>query len=194
MAGIQARCDVVQGFNFQKDIQTPVGHLTTLKISTKQFAAKLMVQDPEKIDKGTTVPVVGVISNIRWDGGFAEPITFTCQVTAANREAAAILTHTNLANTAVEFAFNVYEFDAGAATPAYYLSFHTNKKPLKGLIEKSNGELELDIDSTPSPQVVSPRNYELYLSVMPNDAAASKVYLAVSTTAKFVKNWGVKAK
>lgn len=191
MAGISLRCDVSQGFNFQKDQQTPVGHITKLKIATKAFDTKLMVQDPEKIEKGTTVPVVGVISNIRWNGGFAEPIIFTCQVNAVNRETAAILTHTKLADTSVEFAFNVYEFDAGESPPGYYPSFHSNKKEVKGLIEKSGGNLEFEIDPEPSPEIPSPRNYELYLSVMPNDGKAEEIGLAVSTKAKFVKNWGV---
>jgi hypothetical protein len=194
MAGISLRCDVVQGFNFQKDQQTPVGHITALTVSKKKLENKLTVQDPTKIDKGPAEKIVGVITNIRWNGGFAEPIIFTCQVTAKNRETIAILTHKDLSNTEVEFAFNVYEFDAGAATPKYYLSFHSNKKSLKGLVEKNGGNLEMEIDSEPSPEVVSPRNYELYLSVMPNDGKAEEVHLAVSDTAKFVKKWGVTAK
>lgn len=194
MAGISLRCDMSQGFNFQKDAQTPVGHIVSLKVATQDFDKKLKVQDPTKIDEGPTAEVVGVVSNIRWNGGFAEPIIFTCQVTAASREKAAIMTHTKLANTEVEFEFNIYEYDAGAEKPTYYPSFNTTEgTPLKGLIEKNRGELEFEIDSEPSSEVPSPRNYELYLSVMPNDAAAQDVNLAVSNTAKFVKKWGVEA-
>lgn len=199
MAGISLRCNVVQGFNFQKDEQTPVGHITALNISKKEFECELVVQNPTKVSEGPKEKVVGVISNIRWNGGFAEPIIFTCQVTAKNRESAAILTHTNLANTEVEFAFNVYEFDAGAKEPAYYKSFSTTKEKegvtkVKGLIEKNGGNLEFEIDSDPSPEVPSPRNYELYLSVMPNDGKAEDIHLAVSADAKFAKKWGVTAK
>lgn len=199
MAGISLRCDVVQGFNFQKDEQTPVGHIKALTISKKKFDSELTVQNPMKIAEGPKEKVVGVVSAIRWNGGFAEPIIFTCQVTAKNREAAAILTHTNLSNTEVEFAFNIYEFDAGAEKPAYYKSFSTTKDDdgkvteVKGLIEKSGGNLEMEIDTDPSSDVPSPRNYEFYLSVMPNDAKAEDIHLAVSATAKFVKKWGVTA-
>jgi hypothetical protein len=194
MAGISLRCDMVQGFNFQKDEQTPVGHITDLKISTEEFEKKLKVQNPTKVADGPVEEVVGIISNIRWNGGFAEPIIFTCQVTAANREKAAILTHTKLENTAVEFGFNIYEFDAGETEPKYYPSFHTGDAKIKGLIEKNGGNLEFEIDSDPSPEVPSPRNYELYLSVMPSDTEAQDIHLAVSNTAKFVKKWGVQAK
>jgi len=140
--GISLRGDMVQGFNFQKDVQTPVGHITSLKVSGKTFENKLTVQDPTDIESGPPAKeVTGVISAIRWNGGVSEPIIFTCQVTAKNRETAAILTHTNLTNIDVEFAFDVYEFDASAEKPGYYLSFHTGNKSINGTIEKSDVNL-----------------------------------------------------
>lgn len=192
--GISVRADVAQGFNFQKDEQTPVGHITALTIAGEKFENSLKVQNPTKMESGPDENIVGVISNIRWNGGYAEPIIFTCQVTPENREKAAILTHKKLSNTEVEFAFNVYEFDKDAAKPGYYRSFNTHQKIIKGQIEKTSGNLEMEIDTEPSPDVPSPRNYELYLSIMPSDSNEYLLDLATSKSSSFKKPWGIKSK
>lgn len=192
--GIKLRCDIWNGFNFQKDKKSPIGHLTALTISKKKLNNDLTVQDPTKIDAKPSEEVVGIIGAMRWDGGFADPIVFTCQISKTSREILAMLMHTELSNTEVEFAFNLYEFDSDTTSPKYYRSFHTDNKPIKGIIEKYDGTLEFEIDFESSQEVPSPRNYELYLSVMPNDTEAQQLHLAVSDTAKYVKVWGISAK
>lgn len=188
--GFKIRADIAQGFNFQIDEKTPIGHITALTIAGEKFENSLTVQNPTKMESRPDEKIVGVISNIRWDGGQTDPIIFTCQVTAENREKAAILTHKKLSNTKVEFAFNVYEFDKNA----YYRSFYTSEQGIQGKIEKTNGELEMEIDDEPSSEVPSPRNYELYLSIMPSEANAYLLNLATSKNNIVQKPWGVKAK
>jgi hypothetical protein len=192
--GISIRANVSQAFNFHKEEQTPIGHITSLSIAGEKFKNSLTVQNPTKIESGPDEKVVGVISNIRWNGGQSDPIIFTCQVTAENREKAAILTHTKLSNTEVELAFNLYEFDIDSAQVGYYRSFYTSEQGIKGEIEKNSGMLEFEIDMDPSPEVPSPRNYELYLSVMPSDTNAYLLELALSKSSSFKKPWGFNEK
>jgi hypothetical protein len=183
------RPSIEQGFNFQKDNQDLVGHITGLKIGANKFAADLAVQDPTAIDKGTKVKVVGIVSAIRWDGGFAQPITFTCQVGFANAKTAAVQTHQDLSDTSVELQYIIYKYDP--KEKKYYQCFHSNKKDLKGLVEKNGGELEYEMDiENQNMQVPSPINFELYLSVMPQEEE-QEVHLAVSVSDKLVKKWGV---
>ena len=185
MAVSNYNCDVRQAFNFQKDAQTLVGHIDTLKIGDTQFAADLNVADPTT---GQNKKVFGVISYIGWQGGYAEPVSFNCQVGTENKKSAAILQHKDLSNTSVEVNFTVYDYDPKAKK--YYTAFYTDGTALKGLVNKSGGELELQIDSDQSMEVVSPKNYAFGLGVMPIEEQQA-IQLAVSDTDKFTKQWGV---
>ncbi|TQV88499.1 hypothetical protein [Aliikangiella coralliicola] len=189
MAESSFNCSVDQGFNFQKDAQCLVGHINSLKIGDKEFAKDIEVMDPTKInDEANKVKVVGVASGIFWEGGFANSVSFTCQFSTTNKQDAALLQHTNLSNTNVECSFTIYDYDP--VKKAFYKAFHTNETDLKGLVQKSGGELELRIDMDQSTEVTSPKNYAFYLSVMPQEEEQD-IHLAVSVDSKFVKKWGV---
>lgn len=182
-------CSIKQGFNFYKDNQDTIGHITGLKIGSETYATDMKVQNPTAIKEGELVKVVGVVSAIRWDGGFADPITFTCQIGFENAKTAAVQTHKELTDTSVELKFDIYKYDPKAKK--YYKCFHTGDADIKGLIEKNQGKLELEIDmEAQNREVPSPINFELYLSVMPKEEKQS-IHLAVADTAKLVKAWGV---
>ena len=51
----------------------------------------------------------------------------------------------------------------------YYKAFHTGGTELKGLVEKSGGELGIEIDAHQSEEVISPKNFSFSLGVMPED-------------------------
>ena len=102
MASHIISCSVSQGFNFAKDAQDAVGHITALKIGDKKLAADFAVTNPEDLS-GDKKKVVGVVSSMFWNGGFAESIQFSCQVSNANKKDLAVLTNTELSNATVEF-------------------------------------------------------------------------------------------
>lgn len=180
---------MVEAFNFHKDSQETIGHITKLKVGNAEFTPDISVQDPTLIEEGTKVPVVGVVSNIYWEGGFAQPVSFDCQVGDDNAKTAAIQTHQDLSDTSVEVEFIVYKYDP--QDKKYYKCFHTNEVALKGLIQKSGGDLEYAMDVTePNGQVPSPINFSMYLSVMPQEIE-QEVHMAVGVQHKLVKKWGV---
>ncbi len=187
MADLSYPCDVTQGFNFQKDVQTTVGHLNSIKVGDTELDVDLAVTDPTDL-AGDKVKVAGVIADIYWNGGYAEPISITAQISNANQKAIALLLHSDLSNTAVEFAFTSYAYDP--EPKKYYKCFHSNDEALKGLVEKSGGELRLNLDTDPSQEVVSPLNFSLSIGIMPEDTEQD-THVAISDTDKFVKNWGV---
>ncbi len=187
MADLSFSCSIDQGFNFHPDAQDYVGHLTTLKIGGVEIKANLEVTNPAE-STGDNVPVVGVLSDIFWGGGFAEGINFSAQVNVNNKTELAKLQHSDLSNTEVTFSFNVYAYDQAAKK--FYLAFHSNETDLEGLVEKHGSELNFNIEMDPSPEVANPLNFTLTLGVMPKELA-QEVHVAVSDTDKFVKQWGV---
>ncbi|MGE5370730.1 MAG: hypothetical protein ACM3QZ_01965 [Solirubrobacterales bacterium] len=168
------------------DDQGQIGHLEYLRIGSLELAPDFTVADP--MSPSQKKAVAGVMSAIAWNGGYADPITFSCQVSGANKNQIATMLHSASNSTDVEFAFSVYDYDP--KTKSYYKCFHTDSVRLKGLVQKSGGDLLMNIAMDQSTEVVSPKNYTFDLSVMPQDIQM-QVELAVSSTAKFAKAWGV---
>lgn len=180
-------CNVDQGFNFYPDAQDTIGHITKLKVAGKEIKADLAVTNPEDIT-GDNVKVAGVMSGIDWEGGMADPIIFSCQVSVTNKQELTVLQHSDLSDTSVEFQFMVFQYDP--VKKKYFQAFHSNDTDLKGLVAKSGGDLHLGIDQDQSTEVMNPINFTLSLGVMPEDEKMD-VHIAVSVDGKFVKNWGV---
>jgi hypothetical protein len=188
MAGNSYNCSVYQGFNFQKDSQDLVGHIVSVKVGTSDLSADLSVTDPTSANMATYVKVVGVVSSIYWNGGYADPLQFSCQVSTTNKNTLATLQHQSMSNTEVEVKFNIYDYDPDAKV--YFKCFHSNDAVVKGLIMKSGGELQLSISMDQSMEIVNPKNYTFFLGVMPQPQSQD-IMMAVSNTAKFAKKWGV---
>jgi hypothetical protein len=186
MADLSYNCSVSQGFNFKKDEQVVVGHIVSCKVGSDQFDADLNVSDPE--DASKLIKVFGIASSIYWAGGYADPVQFACQVSNTNKTKIATLTHKSLANTEVLFKYNIYDYDP--KEKKYYKCFHSNNADLKGLVLKSGGELAMAIDMDQSMEIVSPKNFNFSLGVMPQDLNM-EIHVAVSLSDKFVKKWGV---
>jgi hypothetical protein len=190
MAEVSYSCDVSQGFNFQKDQQTLVGHINKLKVAGKELAADMAVTNPENVT-GDKVKVVGVVSGIYWGGGYADSMQFSCQVSNPNKKTLAVLTQMEMANTMVEFVYTIYDYDPDEKK--YYKCFHSNDAVLKGLVEKSGGRLTISIDPEQSQEVMSPKNFTMQLGIMPEDLEQD-THMAISVSDKMVKRWGVTVK
>jgi len=202
MASSQYSCSIRQGYNFEKDQQVLVGHLLTMTVGTVTLTADQTLTNPTgamAAAAATTVQaginVVGVISEISWEGGYADPIHLSVQLSNENQKVVSVITHTNLKDTSVAFSFNIYAFDQVAKV--YYIAFSggtsatgTLATALPSLILKNGGDLALQMSSDPGTQVVSPMNFPMYMGIMPNNTA-KVLNFAVSNTDKFVKTWGV---
>ena len=189
MAESSYDCNVSQGFNFQKDVQDIVGHITSLKIGDTELKSDFSLTNPEDISQ--TIKVFGVMSSIYWNGGYADPLQFSCMVSVDNKNALTLMTHKSMSNTEVELAFTVYAFDEKAKK--YFKAFHTNDVKLKSLVQKSAGELHMSIDNDQASEVMSPKNYQFTLGAMPQDIEM-EIHMAVSVSDKFVKKFGVEVK
>ena len=185
MPSIDKPCSVFNAFNFKRDVQDRVGHLTTLKIGDKVITADLSVKQPT--DEAAT-KVVGVISNFHWDGGIAEPLQISFQVSLPNKNEVATLLHTSLKSIVIEWTFNIFEYDREAKT--FFLAFHTNATAVKGLIQTQGSDRVFHLADEPGSEVQKPENYQVVIGVVPEDTEQA-LHMAVSNDKKFVKPWGV---
>lgn len=185
MASLNYNCSIRQGYNFEKDRQVLVGHLVSISIGGQALTADTTLTIPTDY---STAAVVGVISGISWQGGYADPVNIACNISNENQKAVAVMTHTDLSNNVVVFQFNIYAYDQNAMV--YYLAFTSNSTNMNGLVYKTGGELSLQISPDPDNEVVSPLNYPMYIGIMPQQSAQT-LNIAVSNTDKFVKTWGV---
>ena len=184
--GLSFACSVSQGFNFQKNSQNLIGHINSLKVGDTKMDSDLNVTDPMNI--ANFVKVFGIASDIHWNGGYAQPVAFSAQVSVANKNKLATLQHKSMANTEVEVQFTIYAFDPKAK--AYYRCFHTNSAKVKGLVLKQGGGLAMKVAMDQSVEVVSPKNYAFQLGIMPQDTAM-QLFFATSAKDQAVLPWGV---
>ena len=73
--------DVVQGFNFKRDKQTPVGHLLNLTIGGTTLRPDLTIINPEI---ASSLSAAGVLKQLSWSTVATDPISLTAQISAAN--------------------------------------------------------------------------------------------------------------
>ena len=188
MAEVSLNCNVYQGFNFKASEQARVGFLTSLKIGSTDFTADIEVQDPTSNDG--KIKAVAILSHAQWSTGKTDGVFLTGNVSAKNKQAIRQLTMDDLSNTSVEYKFDIYEYDQAEGAAKYYKSFHANDTAMKGLFERNGTNLAIQMSNDPSHQVQSPKNFNLYLGIKPDEKAQTLIY-ATSSTAKKAYPWGV---
>ena len=188
MPTFQKNCDVKQGYDYQKDVQTPIGYITSLKIGDQELKADQTVKDPMAPD--TDFPVVAVLSGVIWTLGVTDPFHFSGQISVYNKQNVLSLTYKSLSKVDVTFKVAVYEYDP-IQKKYFKCMLGTDDAVLNGLVEKSNGELTLSISDDASHEVISPENYAFHVGINPQPSAQT-VTVATSFSDKVVKSWGMK--
>ena len=187
MPTFQKSCDVMQGYNFKKDVQTPIGYLTALKIGGATLKADQTVKDPTA--PATDFPVVAVLSGSMWELGVTDALYFTGQLSVFNKQQTQLLVYKDLSKVDVVFKFAVYAYDP-VAKRYFKCLLATDDKDLNGIIEKNGEDLNLSIADDPSTEVQSPANYAFQIGIKPQPSA-QVVTVATSFTDRVVKAWGI---
>jgi hypothetical protein len=178
--------DVYQGFNYKKDKQTPVGFLTKLKLGDKDLKADLTCKDPTNPTQD--LKVVAVLRDILWETGVTDAVYLTGQVSMNNKQEISLLVYTSMTNVDSEFQFSVYDYDPVAKQ--YFLCFHSNKKDMKGILEKRGEDLNLSVADDQAAEVQSPINYTFNTGIKPQPQAQD-LQVAVGNGKNFAKAWGL---
>jgi len=188
MPSLEFSCDITQAFNFKKDQQSKIGHIHYLKVGDTELKQDFNITDP--LDFGSQVKVTGVASNFYWDGGFADAMQFSCNVSIGNKVTVLQLLHKEMSNIEVKFQFAIYSYDLDKKT--YYKALHSGDEKLTGVLLKRGDDLSFSIDDNADEEVPQPLNYQLSIEISPDDSATMDIHTAVGKDAKFVKQWGVK--
>jgi hypothetical protein len=188
MPTFQKSCDVSQGYNFKKDVQTPVGFLTSLKIGDITLKADQTVKDP--LAPETDLPVVAVLSGSMWELGVTDTLYYSGQISVYNKQQTQQLVYKGLTKVDVVFKFAVYTYDP-IEKKYFKCMLGTDDAELNGLLEKNGEDLNLSVADDASTEVQSPENYSFQIGVKPQPSA-QVVTVATSFSDKVVKSWGMK--
>jgi hypothetical protein len=183
---IETICDLVQGFNFRKDVQSQIGMVKKLKIGEMELSADFTLKDPESNQKD--MKAVGVLSYAGWSVSPTDPVNISLQLSETAKNKIDTLTKKSLSNIEVEMEFDCYNYDT--SKKKYFKNFHTNEAEIKGLIMGQGNDLAIRIELSPNPVVQEPQNYTLNLSVKPQSKAQNLHYLS-SVDDKLVLAWGI---
>jgi hypothetical protein len=187
MAKIDRPCDIYQGYNYKKDVQSTVGFITALKIGDKELKANQTCKDPE--NPTTDLEVVAVLSSANWSTGNTDAVYFSGQISISNRQEVALLVLNDLTKIEVSAKFVVYDYDL--LSKQYFKAFHSNDAEMKGLLEKSGDDLSVSVADEASSAVQSPANYDFFIGIKPQPEQQD-MHVATSVDNKIVKAWGVK--
>lgn len=199
--------DLIQGYNFKKDVQKPFGFITKLTISGVDFTADQTVSTPLTAITAATasaatetagqLKVTSVLKRIKWDLGDTDPIEFGGTLSVTGKQTAMGLLYATMINTQVYVSWVVYEYDP--LMKQYYVAFSDSGQGssdataggqgVPALIKKESDNLALTINPTPNPDVQSPENYEFTLQVVPWPQTQA-LLLASASLRKVTKPWG----
>ena len=178
--------DIHQGFNYNKDVQTPVGFITALKIGTKALNADLTCKNPTNATQD--LAAVAVLSAAYWHCGVTDAVNLDGQISTANRQEVAMLVLSGLTNIQVEFKYAVYDYDP--IRGKYFLAFHSNNTAVKGLLELVGDDLSISVADDPLDVVQSPLNYSMSIGIAPQPIAQT-LHIAVAEGKNVAKAWGM---
>lgn len=212
--------NLVQAFNFKKDVQTPFGFVTAMTVGGVMLTPEMMLTAPPiantnantntkpnsgsdgtgPIESAAGQPCVGVLRNIKWDLGDTDPITFSGNLGVLGKQMIMGLLYATMIDSSVTLSWCVYEYDP--LTRSYYLAFSDTKEGSvatsmggkgnpQALIKKDSENLLLSVKPDPSTDVQSPENYEFELTVVPFPDP-KLLYMASASTRKITKFWGRK--
>jgi hypothetical protein len=180
-------CDVTQGYNYKKDVQTNVGYITTISVGGTALAAdQTTVKDP--LNSSNNITVVAVVSDVQWDIGVTDAVYFSGQVSVYNRQTVLGMIYNTLTSFAVTFQFDIYEYDLVA--DKYFKCFTCAGTTMNGLLEKRGDDLNLTVADDRSTQVQSPANFAFSIGIKPQPSAQS-LTIATADQKNIVKPWGL---
>lgn len=207
MPSYERELDLVQGYNFKKDIQKPIGFITSLTIGEAVILPDQTVSTPITNVAATasstdadmtagTLAVVSVLKKIKWDLGDTDPIEFEGTLSVNGKQLVMGLLYATMINIQVSVGYVIYEFDP--INKKYFVAFSntvsgaadaTAGAGVSALVKKDGDNLALTVSPTPSSEVQSPENYDFTLQVVPLPVA-QKLFLAAATTRRVTKFWG----
>lgn len=186
MAEFNKSCDIYQGYNYKKDVQTPIGYITKLTVGGSPLNADQTVKDP--LNPETDLNVVAVLRGVLWQLGPTDALYFSGQVSTTTKQTLLGLIYRTLTTVEVVYQFAVYDYDPVAKK--YYQCLHCMATDMNGILDKNGSDLTLSIAEDASGEVQSPKNYGFSIGIKPQPTAQS-LTVAAGDQKNVVKAWGI---
>lgn len=181
-------CSVEQAMNFKPNAITYTGVINYLSIGTTELKTDLHLVDPTDVSSPQGLNVAGVVSNLFFDGGATQPLTFSFLVSKANQVVLLDMVSGDMPNKDIRIGFTIYYYDV--VTKKYYTSFWTQNGTLTGTIASQGQDLALSVDESEYTQIPVPQLFPIGLSIAPTPGVVQNIYVQYSRTAKATINWG----
>jgi hypothetical protein len=176
---------VSQGLSFTPGSTHGVGHLLSATICGAALAADITVTDPKT---GSSSPAAGVLEEVGWQEGVADPILMTAFISAHNQSVLQRLQQSAIPTTAVTVSFQTREYDQVARS--WYSAFAPAQPPLSGLIQEMGKSPQLTVASSAT-VFGSTQLYKVYFGMVPPANKAQSLRVANSSTSPVLKSWGL---
>jgi hypothetical protein len=186
MAEFNKNCDVFQGYNFKKDVQTPIGFVTKLTIGDADLKPDQTVKNPLSPDED--LKVVSVLSGAMWGLGPTDAVYLSGQISVTAKQQCVELIYRSLTKVEIVFQYTVFDYDP--LVKKYFKCFHCGDTDLKGILEKNGDDLTLSVADVASREVQSPENYAFYIGIKPQPQSQS-VTVAPADQKNVLKAWGI---
>ena len=183
-------CSIYQGFNVFPDDHGYFGYITSFSITGRQFRADIPVVNPE--NRNERMNVCAVISHCVWNGGFKDPLNFSFQVSAANKQELFKISQSIRSSAPgrpggsnVVMSFCVYDLDE--RQHKFFKAFYST---LQGNIRRTSYDIALYVGMEPSFEVISFKNYAAGITLEPAPCIQQLIYIGVDYSNFFHLFWG----
>jgi len=204
--GYSRSLSIEQAFSFNRSRQESFGYITSLSIGSGVVQPDYVLDDPigglpaapsatQSRQARPGLKVVGVLSEVSWELGVEDPITFSARISAVSKNAIMGVQYSSLPSVDVAVSWVVYEYDQAAFQ--YYVAFGSSTggsggRGVRGQIVKSvyDRALELRVGFEPASEVYAPQNFELEFTMRPVTGTPQVLYLGTSRLGRIFKTWG----
>jgi hypothetical protein len=144
---IAYQMDTILGFDMDPNAHSTVGYLTQFQIGSTTLAADITIEKPAAQTTLQKVTVVGVMSELEWDGAPTDPMTVGLQFSQENEQTMLSYLGTNPASVVLRFAFAVMAWDPAA--DSWYTAFSSpSLGPISTAPVVSNGKIQVSVSTT----------------------------------------------
>jgi hypothetical protein len=181
-------CSVGQAMYFKSDLITYTGVINYLSIGTTELKTDLHLVDPTDVSSPQGLNAAGVVSNLFFDGGATQPLTFSFLVSVENKVKLETMIYGDMPDKDIRIGFTIYYYDP--VSKGYYTAFWTQNATLTGTILVQGQDLALNVSDIKSTEIPSPILFPVRLSVAPTPGVVQNIHVQYSRTAKATINWG----
>ena len=153
--------------NFMANNESPIGHLTGLKVAGQELKTDFSFTNP--LSQGEKVPMCGMITGLHWNGEPGGKVILEVRVPYTNKGTLASAVNSKDKSAEVEVKFVCYDAEG---EKNYYKSWHTDEKFIKGKLIRN----ECSVDNNDASDFTQIKNYKAVLVFEASDQLEQELH------------------